>query len=211
MADVQIEVLARVRLRMLTASIGRNWRKVHWGAWAIYVPAQQLKLLHSAGGLVHCIYYKAPRREAVLAGRMDRPSAVPLAAWQAALTKPVTRRVAENYVCLQRLHAAGLGPEPLGLVVVPDYRTWFSRGPTFTAGYRVADINTLPEKTPATVDDLRAAGVVPDGSLASIREQIRGYVSDLNSVRGVMPQDAEPEVAAIETRLNAALAHARDA
>lgn len=210
MSEIKVDVLPRVSLRMLTASIGRRWSKVYWGAWAIYLPGLQTKLLHSVGGLVHCIYYKAPKREAVLAGQMNRPSKVPLEIWQAALTKPITRRVAENYVCMQRLHAAGLGPAPLSLVVAPNYRALFSRGPTFSAGYRVENIFKLPEKEPATEAQMRAAGVIPDGSLASIREQIRGYVSDLNSARGVMPDGGEDEVAAIELQLNEALARARD-
>ncbi|MDF1803078.1 hypothetical protein [Thalassovita sp.] len=211
MSDVQIEVIQKVRLRFLTASIGGRWRRVRWGAWALYVPGRQLKLLHSVGGLVHCIYHKAPRREAVLSGRLDRPSKVPLESWQAALSKPIMRRVAENYLCLQRLYAAGLGPEPLGLVIVPDYKAWFSRGRTFSAGYRVADINLLPEKTPATEEQVRAAGVIPDFSKAIIREQIRGYASDLNSVRGVMPDGGEDEITALEAQLKQALSQARGA
>ena len=117
MAEIQIDVIPRVRLRFFRGTIGRRWRKLYWGAWAIYVPAERLKLLHSVGGQVHCIYYKSPKREAILAGYLNKPSKTPVEVWRAALTKPVTRRVAENYVCLQRLYAAGLGPQPQGLVV----------------------------------------------------------------------------------------------
>jgi hypothetical protein len=106
---------------------------------------------------------------------------------------------------LERLHKAGLGPEPLGLAVAPRYRTWFSRGATLSAGTFVADLRGYPPKEPATEEQVRAAGVIPDGSLSAIREQIRGYVSDLNSARGAMPEDAEDEVAALTERLDAAL------
>ena len=205
MDDATIEVLGRVRLGLFHARINRMPHRVAAGAWAVYVPARQLKLLHSVGGLVHCSYHRAPKREAVLTGQPINERHATLAEWQAVLSKPVTRRVAENYVCLQRLFAAGLGPEPLGLVIVPDYKAWFSRGHTFTAGYRVANLMHYPEKEPATEQQLRDAGVIPDGSLSAVREQIRGYVSDLNSVRGAMPDGGEAEVAAIEAQLNAAL------
>lgn len=210
MDNIPVEVLDRVRLSLFHIRINRMFHKVGMGAWAVYVPARQLKLLHSVGGQVHCSYHRAPKREDIFSGKPIKERHATREKWQEVLSKPVTRRVAENYVCLQRLYAARLGPQPLGLVVAPDYKAWFSRGVTFTAGYRVANLMTYPEKTPATEEEVRAAGVIPDGSKSCLREQIRGYVSDLNSVRGVMPDGGEDEVAAIEAALNAALkaAHA---
>lgn len=206
MAEPEITVLERVRLRLFHARINRNTHKIAMGAWAVYVPARQLKLLHSVDGNVHCTYHRAPKRAHIFSDKPITERHATRAEWQAALSKPVTRRVAENYVCLQRLFAAGLGPEPLGLVVAPDYKAWFARAGTYSAGYRVANLMHYPEKDPATEEDLRAAGVIPDGSLSAVREQIRGYVSDLNSVKGAMPDNAEPEVSAIEARLNQMLA-----
>ncbi|SEQ36331.1 hypothetical protein [Thalassovita taeanensis] len=210
MSDIAIETLGKTRLRLFHARVDGRACKIAMGAWAVYLPGLQMKLMHSVHGDVHCIYHKAPKREHVLAGKPVK-NKVPAEEWKAAFTKPVTRRVAENYICLQRLYAAGIGPEPQGLVIVPQYRSWFSRGPGYTAGYRVANLYSYPPKAPTTEDQLRAAGIVPDRSLATIREQINGYVSDLNSVNGAMPENAEAEVAALTAHLDRAMAHARAA
>ncbi|SDE50551.1 hypothetical protein [Limimaricola pyoseonensis] len=205
MDDLAVEVIERVRLWPTHAALDGRLMRVKWGAWAVYVPARQLKLLHAVGGCQHCISPRGPKREAVLEGRETGPNAE---AWAAAFRRPVVRRVAENWVMFDRLHRAGLGPEPLGLVVVRDYRSFFSRGVGPAAGLRVADLNTYPEKTPATEAELRAAGIVPDRTLASIREQIRGYVSDLNNLYGAMPLDGEAEVEQVEAKLRRALEQA---
>jgi len=203
MPEPRIIILPPVTLAPFVLATG--WRP-HWaymGMWAAYAPALQLKLLHSVGGQVHSIARSAPRRED--ASDPDGPKAK----WARAFAKPVTRRVAENWIMLERLHKAGLGPEPLGLAVAPHYRTWFSRGVTHSAGTFVADLRRYPPKEPATEEQVRAAGVIPDGSRSAIREQIRGYVSDLNSARGAMPEDAEDEIAALTQRLDDALRGAR--
>ncbi len=211
-SDIPLQVINRARLWPFHANLDGRRHKIAMGAWAVYLPGAQMKLLHAVAGNVHCIYHKAPRREAVLAGRPVKvnPRTTP-EQWRAAFRTPVTRRVAENYVVFQRLFQAGIGPEPLGLVVVANYRSWFSRGPGISAGFRVANLYEYPPKTATTEEQLRAAGVIPDGSLATIREQINGYVSDLNSVQGAMPLDAEPQVAAIQQRLDQALAQASKA
>ena len=199
MPEPRITVLPPMTLAPFLLAAG--WR-LHWaymGMWAAYAPALQLKLLHSVGGRVHSIAHVAPRREEA-GGPKD-----PEGAWARAFATPVTRRAAENWVMLERLHKAGLGPEPLALAVAPRYRAWFSRGRTFSAGTFVADLRRYPPKAPATEAQLRAAGVIPDARRACLREQINGYVSDLNAVRGAMPEDAEDEVAALTERLDAAL------
>lgn len=125
MDDLDVEVIDKVRLWPSHASVDGHLRRVKWGAWAVYLPGSQLKLMHAVAGRQHCIYYKAPRREEVLGGFDKRPSAPD---WARAFETPVLRRVAENWVMFARLHAAGLGPEPMGLVAVRDYRSFFSRG-----------------------------------------------------------------------------------
>ncbi|EYD76519.1 hypothetical protein Rumeso_01940 [Rubellimicrobium mesophilum DSM 19309] len=203
MPEPRITVLPPVTLAPFMLATG--WRP-HWaymGMWAAYAPALQLKLLHSVGGHVHSIAHVAPRRDR--AGDPGDPDA----AWARAFAKPIARRAAENWVMLERLHKAGLGPEPLGLAVAPRYRAWFSRGLTHSAGTLVADLHRYPPKVPATEEQVRAAGVIPDARLACVREQINGYVSDLNAVRGAMPEDAGEEVAALTERLDAALRGAR--
>ncbi len=202
MADDTVEVIGRARLWPSHVALDGRMSRVKWGAWAVYVPAQQLKLMHAVAGCQHCIYFKAPRREEVIGGFDRRQGAED---WARVLQSPVLRRVAENWVMFQRLHAAGIGPEPLGLVAVRDYRSFFSRGRGFTAGLRLADLTKYPEKAPTTEAELRAAGIIPDRSLASIREQIRGYVSDLNNLHGAMPEDGEAEVVQAEIRLRDAL------
>ena len=202
MDDLDVEVIDKVRLWPSHASVDGHLRRVKWGAWAVYLPGSQLKLMHAVAGRQHCIYYKAPRREEVLGGFDKRPSAPD---WALAFETPVLRRVAENWVMFARLHAAGLGPEPMGLVAVRDYRSFFSRGRGITAGLRLADLTKYPEKAPCTEEELRAAGILPDRSRASLREQIRGYVSDLNNLHGAMPEDGAAEVARVEAALARAL------
>ncbi|MGR3464750.1 hypothetical protein [Limimaricola sp.] len=202
MEEAGVEVIDRVRLWPSHAMLSGRPARVKWGAWAVYLPGPQIKLMHAVAGRQHCIYHKAPKREEVLGGFDTRNGAED---WARAFSTPVLRRVAENWVMFTRLHTAGLGPEPMGLVVVRDYRSLFSRGRSITAGLRLADLTKYPEKTPATEDELRAAGIVPDRSRASLREQIRGYVSDLNNLHGAMPEDGEAEVAQVEAALSRAL------
>ncbi|GAD54655.1 hypothetical protein [Limimaricola cinnabarinus] len=202
MDEERVEVIDKVRLWPSHATVAGRVCRVKWGAWAVYLPGPQVKIMHAVSGLQHCIYHKAPRREEVLGGFDRRGDAEN---WARAFSTPVLRRVAENWVMFARLHAAGIGPEPMGLVAVRDYRSFFSRGRGITAGLRLADLTKYPEKTPTTEAELRGAGILPDRSRASLREQIRGYVSDLNNLHGAMPEDGEAEVAQVEAALARAL------
>ncbi|MCP1169270.1 hypothetical protein [Limimaricola litoreus] len=201
--DVErIEVIDRMRLWPSHAVLAGRICRVKWGAWAVYLPGPQVKIMHAVAGKQHCIYHKAPRREEVLGGFDRREGAED---WARVFSTPVLRRAAENWVMFDRLHAAGIGPEPMGLVAIRDYRSFFSRGRGITAGLRLADLTKYPEKAPTTEAELRAAGIIPDRSRASLREQIRGYVSDLNNLHGAMPEEGEAEVAAVEAALARAL------
>ena len=203
MPGPEIKILPPVALAPFVLAAGWRPRWAFMGMWAAYAPALQLKLLHSVGGQVHSIARSAPRRDEAGTGKD------PEGHWARAFATPVTRRVAENWVMHDRLHRAGLGPEPLALAVAPRYLAWFSRGAAVSAGVFVAALRRYPPKAPATEAQVRAAGVLPDAKGACLREQINGYVSDLNAVRGAMPEDAEPEVDALTARLDAALARAR--
>jgi len=194
----QIAVLASVTLAPFLLMQGGQMHRAAMGMWAAYAPRLGLKLLHSVDGRLHSIARKAPPRDAALCDGAPEH-------WARAFATPVTRRVAENWVMLDRLHRAGIGPEPLGLAVAPRYRSWFTGGATVTAGYYVANLRTYAPKAPTTEAELRAAGVIPDANHAALREQINGYVSDLNAVRGAMPVDAEAEVAALQAALDAVL------
>jgi hypothetical protein len=197
-----LRVLPPIALAPFLLLEGWRPRGAFMGMWAAYAPGPQLKLLHSVGGHIHSIARSAPRREEA-GGTKD-----PQGHWARAFATPVTLRAAENWVMHARLHRAGLGPEPLALAIAPRYRAWFSRGATVSAGLHLADLRRYPPKPPATEAEVRAAGVIPDARGAAIREQIRGYVSDLNSVRGAMPEDAEAEVTALAAALDRALADA---
>ena len=198
-----IEILPPLALAPFVLVAGHRPHWAYMGMWAAFVPALDLKLLHSVSGQVHSIARSAPRRAAVN-GPHD-----PDGHWARAFAKPVTRRVAENWVMLDRLHRAGLGPEPFALAIAPRYRAWFSPRSTTTAGYRLANLHLYSPKLPTTEEEVRAAGVIPDAKRACLREQINGYVSDLNAVRGAMPDNAEDEVTLIADALDAALAEAR--
>jgi hypothetical protein len=117
--------------------------------------------------------------------------------WKQALNKNTRRRAVENYLAASRLHAAGLGPQPLGLCHVRDFSYRLFGDSSETAGIIIGDIRKLPPKADATEEQIIAAGVTIDGIRSCVRQQIHGYVSDLNSVVGVMPVDAEREIEAM--------------
>jgi hypothetical protein len=120
----------------------------------------------------------------------------------------VSRRVAENVVAAWRLHAAGLGPEVLGLCIAREYRDCDRRDASFAAGFLGADATALPAKAPTTVEEFLAAGVTLDRIASAIRQQVNGYVVDLNAAIGVLPVDAEAEVSALAARIEASAAGA---
>ncbi len=111
------------------------------------------------------------------------------------------RRAAENYVAASRLAVAGIGPTVESCGVVGDVAVEGTpiRGPA--AGIVIDDLTTYPEKRSTTKRELSAAGVQLDRIESAIRAQIRGYVSDLNSVVGVMPRNAAGEVSIVEREL----------
>lgn len=171
------------------------------GSWAFYLPALSLKLLHAVDGFQHCLHASAPSREDVTSRRPfpTRPE-YSQDDWLRAYSTPVTRRAAENIVAARRLHAAGLGPAVTGIVFAHQFEPWYGLT-TVTAGYFVENLKWKLPKRKTTKADLARAGVVPDRINSCLREQIRGYVSDLNSVVGVMPVDAEKEILGVQGEL----------
>lgn len=177
------------------------------GAWAIWIPALQTKFLNSIDGKLTCLSRRAPPREALqgsgrLAGQWGR---YPLEAWRQAYETPIGRRVAENVVAAQRLHKAGIGPRVLGLCLARRLRDGLRLDQSFAAGFMIEDAALKPHGPTATRSQLIDAGVRPDQIDSAVRQQVNGYVVDLNSVVGVVPVDAEAEVAAVEAQIAAAM------
>lgn len=179
---------------------------VHRGRWACYIPDLGLKLLYGVGGQVHCIHGSAPDRQTLFAGQASISGRTYTAAdWLAAFSKKVTRRAAENYVAASRLASAGIGPAVRGCVVVRKFTFDDAIAPGKSAGVCVDNLETYGNKRDTTKREMIRAGVEPDRIRSSLRQQIRGYISDLNSVVGVMPLNADGEVVRLETALDSAL------
>jgi hypothetical protein len=206
--NVEIQVvqtcclLPRRALRRGCVELDRARHKVNMGAWAFYVPRIGAKILHSFQGACHCIHVTAPARDRIFKGKAslhdDRYS---LADWRQAYETSVARRAAENYIVAQRLYACRLGPKVSGCVAVRSFESFYSSGATHSFGIVVENLRDYPRKRPATLEQLEAAGVVPDRTSSCLRQQIRGYISDLNSVVGVKPVDAEVAVQQVQQQL----------
>lgn len=165
------------------------------GAWNFYVPSLELKLPYVVGGHIHCIHASAMNREEAFAAPPTLAYGKYVAGeWANAYRKSARRRAIENYIAASRLHAAGLGPKPLGLCYVRKFHSPFDPEPCENSGIMVENIGKLTPKSPATRDQILRASVTIDKIESCLRQQIRGYVSDLNSVCGVMPVDAEVEI-----------------
>ncbi|MEO8614031.1 MAG: hypothetical protein ABI600_02735 [Luteolibacter sp.] len=193
---VEIHQFEKARLFMGWFFCDGRVMKAMAGAWNFYVPALNLKLAYPRNGKVHCLRPITPPYDLLMSGALDQERIGRYWAddWKRALGKSTRRRAAENFVSASRLHAAGLGPKPLGICYVKNFSYSLFGPSSETAGIMIEDINQLPQKTKATEEEIIAAGVTLDQIRSCVRQQIRGYVSDLNSVVGVMPVDAEEEI-----------------
>jgi len=188
-----LRVIEKVNLTREGCEVDGAMFKCDVGNWAFWIPALSLKLLHSWEGAVHCIHKRAPTRESVFTSNLKASSRYSQEEWIAAYSKDSRLRAAENVVAARRLARHGLGPQVHGACLVRELRTYY--GPTgHTAGMIVEDLSSKRRKPDCTYDEMIAAGVFPDKSLSCLRQQINGYVSDLNSAVGVRPIDADAEV-----------------
>jgi hypothetical protein len=195
--EIHFEYLDKARLLLGRFIHGRRVMRAMTGAWNFYVPAMNLKLAYpAANGMIHCLHRIAPRRDLLMSGKLDDQQIGRYSAddWKRAFTTSTRHRAVENYIAASRLHAAGLGPKPLGICYVRHFSHGLSGRPGETAGILIEDINKLPAKRDATEEEIIAAGVTPDRIKSCVRQQIRGYVSDLNSVVGVIPTGAGDEI-----------------
>ena len=184
--------------------------KCQRGAWATWIPSLGTKYLNTVNGHLDCLHHNAPTRGKILEKALDRTDYRPYSReeWKRAYTTQVSRKAAENAVAAGRLYEAGLGPRVLGLCIALHYTDVDGANRGFSMGIVSENVAALPPKRPASEEEFLAAGVTLDRLNSAIRQQVNGYVVDLNSVVGVMPVDAEDEVAAIERQLAAALGEA---
>lgn len=202
-----ITLIERCIVRGDRCEIDGEIHPVYRGCLACYVPDLGFKLLYGVGGKLHCIHGSAPDRQTLFAGRAAISGRAYTAAdWLAAFSKKITRRAAENCVAATRLSSAGLGPAVRGCVAVREFIFDDSIPPGESAGVCIDNLETYRRKRETTTREMIRAGVEPDRIRSALRQQIRGYVSDLNSVVGVMPINADGEVVRLETALDSALA-----
>jgi len=172
------------------------------GAWAFYAPKLQLKVFHSVAGLVHCTHASAPEREQLLNFRTGlKNDKYTIDEWTEALSKSVIVRAAENYIAAKRLFVAGIGPDVSGFLIIHRFGAPYSKAGAINIGLFVDDLRQYPQKRETTREELPMAGVIPDKIESCIRQQINGYVSDLNSVVGVMPDSASDAVKSLSAQI----------
>jgi hypothetical protein len=183
------------------------------GAWAFYIPEQRLKILHARQGKQTCLRNSAkrficPNSVEFQENMRARESGTKIGSyfvqdWERALSKSVSRRVAETWIAARRLANAGLGPQVSDIVVVRELHTPYSQAPSVTAGYVQKNAWELPAGPNADVSAMLNAGVKPDQIRSCVRQQVNGYIIDLNSVVGVEPVNAEAEIEALATYIQA--------
>ncbi len=176
------------------------------GAWAYWIPALRCKFLHSAQGRLDCRFTGVPSRQTCETATDPNSSAgndspYTWQDWRNVYAKTAARRAAELYVATERLYKAGIGPRPLGICMARSLVESGHEDVHGAFGISTENVLQLPVKAPATQDDFLRAGVQPDRIGSCIRQQLRGYVVDLNSAVGAMPINAEAEIAAIEAFL----------
>lgn len=166
------------------------------GKWSFYLPALEIKLPYSRQGFVECRSKKSPNRDLLLHDALNDYDFTPYHAddWKLAYKTPCIRRAVENYVITDRLYRAGLGPKPLGFTYVKHCYIFGIRKKSANYGFRVENVNNLPPRKEASEGDLLRAGVRPDKTKSCLRQQINGYLLDLNSVSGVQAIDAQKEI-----------------
>ena len=176
------------------------------GKWAIYIPSIAVKILFAEDGNCCCDSESGPSRQDLFSGKwIPGGQRYSVGDWQKAYEKSATRRAAECFVAAQRLYRSGLGPQVTGLVAVKQFQRKSTSLAGSSAGFLVDNLRGYKRKKETTEEEMLACGVQPDKSKSCLRQQIRGYVSDLNSVVGVMPLNAEAEIAEYETALNRAV------
>ncbi len=168
------------------------------GAWCTYVPALELKILYANAGRLVCLRNGVPNSPDMLSDEEDY-GIYTMDDWRAALQKDVIERGAENFVAARLLAANGLGPWPYGMCVIKQLKLPNVSTPGCSVGMYITNVHRLKRRERVTESEFKQAGVLLDKLGSSLREQIRGYVSDLNSVVGSRPAGHETEIAALSS------------
>lgn len=175
---------------------------VNRGNWAFYVPALEIKILHARHGARWCLHESRPSAQLLSSGPGHQQlGPYVLDDWRRALSTSILRRAAENYVSARRLSAHGVGPATGRPFLIKALSYGREAETTISAGFEVVDLTRYLKRRQTTPSDLARAGIAIDYIGSALRQQIKGYVSDFDSVRGVMPLAAEDEVRSVEERL----------
>ena len=114
--------------------------------------------------------------------------------WKKALSKTSRQRAVENVVAGQRLHQANLGPRFNCFAAIRCLKSFWGHEYGECIGVECGNAFALPPKPKTREEEILEAGVLPDKIKSCVRQQINGYVTDLNSVVGVMPRNADNEI-----------------
>lgn len=169
------------------------------GCRVFYLPALEAKPFHATHGCTDCVHTSRPN-EAQLNRTGGTLGRYKTEEWRKAVTTPITKRLAEVWLVSVRLWEAGLGPQPLWVCSV-DRVVRDGRDIDPTCGILSHNVFRLRRKRRCKLDHIIQAGLVPDKIQSCFRQQVRGYVVDLYSVVGCVPEGAEDETNALESVL----------
>ena len=171
---------------------GKKYKTLN-GAWTFYVPKIQTKWFYSRDQKIICLHRTAPKDVSEINSSTDYGT-YSAKEWKDALSECIFTKAATNYVIIDTLHKHGLGPKPLGFSVVKSAISEDGRVAGCAVGVEVENILKLKRKSKATELDFKNAGIITDKINSSLRQQIRGYVSDLNSVVSVRLDCADSRI-----------------
>ncbi len=204
MERVIIKEIPKARLLGNLFIHGKTVSRAKLGTWNFFIPRLSLKLPFTAHSRTICRHKSAPGFDQLL---HTDTSAVntgqySIDEWRNAFSKNSRLRAVENYICAKRLHQHGLGPKPFGFAVIRNFQHRYYPLAGECVGLIVDNVFHLPMKKQTTEQEILQAGVSIDKIRSCVRQQVNGYVIDLNSVVGCMPVDAENEIAQLSKSLD---------
>lgn len=194
--NIHIKRIKSMRIVGKHAIHSEGYSKINRGLWNFYLEGNNIKLPYTHNGLINCHAKTTPNRDDLFTGKLDNYDFGRYKAsdWKNALSKSTKQRAVENYIATKRLHASGLGPKPLGFCHVKNFSEFSKNKSCENFGILVDNVFNLPQKKDASKEEITDAGVHLDLIQSCYRQQVNGYVIDLNSVCGVLPIDAKKEI-----------------